>query len=129
MESTEGFACDDFYEITKSVDSQGNDERYIVYCGTTFDSQGDLNSSGIRTPYVTRNDIEELLLCVTNFINYSLEEHNKNAQLWASSYEVKGNKIYEYGIVDESIDKKSLYYFKTSHLMRSFFYFINQFLN
>lgn len=103
--ATEGFACDDFYEITKSVDEAGNDERYIMYCGTTFDSQGDLNSAGIRTPYVTRTDIEELLACVTSFVHYSLEEHNKWVRLGAVSYEVKNEKIYEYGVVGERIDK------------------------
>lgn len=105
---TDGFACDDFYEIRKSVDASGGDERYIVYCGTTFDFQSDLNSTGLRTPYVKRSDIEELLTCVTSFIGYSLEEHNKEAQLLASCYEVKNGKIYEYDILDENVDKTTI---------------------
>lgn len=103
--ATEGFACDDFYEITKSVNATGNEERYIIYCGTTFDTQGDLNSVGIRTPYVTRIDVEELLTCVTGFIQHSLEQHNKEVALGASCYEVKHEKIYEYGIADELINR------------------------
>lgn len=106
--ATDGFACDDFYEITKSVDEKGFDERYIMYCGTTFDAQGDLNSVGIRTPYVTRTDMEELLSCVTGFIHHSLEIHNKEVRLYAASYEVKENKFYEYGIIDGLLDENTI---------------------
>lgn len=106
--ATEGFACDDFYEITKSVDGAGNDERYILYCGTTVDPQGDLNSMGFRTPYVTRTDLEELLTCVTSFIDYSLEEHNKDLLLRTNCYEVKEEKIYEYGTANGSVDKNTI---------------------
>ena len=103
--ATSGFACDDFYEITKSVSASGEDEKYIVYCGTTFDSQGDLNSTGLRTPYVNRGDLEELLACVTNFIQYSFEVHNKDMQLMANCIEVKNRKIYEYRAVGDTVDK------------------------
>lgn len=103
--STEGFACDDFYEITKSVDSEGNDDRFVVYCGATFDSQGDLNSAGIRTPYVSKEDMEELFTCVSDFIQYSLDEHNKWNNILANSYEVKNGKIYEYNSENETINK------------------------
>lgn len=105
---TEGFACDDFYEIIKSVDSKGKDDRYIVYCGTTFDIQGDLNSSGIRTPYVNRKDIEELFKCVCDFIQYSLNEHNQRVKIWANRYELKNNKIYEYNSDDKIINKDNI---------------------
>ena len=75
---TEDFACDDFYEITR-IDSEDDDNDncfgYIVYCGTTYDFDGDLNSSGIRTPYVKENDIKELLKCVNEFIQYWMTLH------------------------------------------------------
>lgn len=106
--STEGFACEDFYEITKSVNSEGEDEEYIVYCGTTFDLQGDLNSAGIRTPYIYRKDIEELLECVSSFIQYSLECHNKENRLWQHCYEIKNNKIYEYNSDNGKINKNKI---------------------
>ena len=47
---TEGFACDDFYEITKYVNEDGKVDSYVVYIGCTFNTNGDLNSAGIRTP-------------------------------------------------------------------------------
>jgi hypothetical protein len=106
--STEGFGCDDFYEITKSIDSNGNKERYTVYCGTSFDLQGDLNSSGIRTPYVYRKDIEELLKCVSSFVQYSLDKHNKQNTICKDSYDLKNNKIYEYNSDNEIIDKNKI---------------------
>lgn len=93
---TEGFACDDFYEITKFVDKKNNNSKYIVYMGTTFDSQGDLNSSGIRTPYVSEEDIQELLKCVNAFIKYSMDENNKAVENYKKTFKIKGNKIYEY---------------------------------
>lgn len=105
--STGGFACDDFYEISKRVDSEGNDERYVVYCGTTYDIQGDLNSAGIRTPYVYKEDIEELFKCVSSFIQYSIEENNKAVDAWADNYKIKNNKIYEYS--DDKAKIESIY--------------------
>ena len=107
---TEGFACDDLYEIRKIVRIQDNLERYVVYVGTTFDIQGDLNSSGIRTPYVERKDIEELLNCVNSFIKYSIEEHNKGVSRCKEAYEIKNNKLYEYNFDKEYADKNVIEY-------------------
>lgn len=106
--ATEGFICDDFYEITKNVNSEGKDDRYIFYCGTTFDSQGDLNSSGIRTPYVYKKDIEELFECVYDFIQYSLDNHNKQISNCNSSFDIKNGKIYEYAVDDNSVNKNKI---------------------
>jgi len=106
--STEGFACDDFYEITKTVNSEGEDDRYIVYCGTTFNTQGDLNSSGIRTPYVNREDIEELYKCVCDFIQYSLDENNKQVGNYMLSFDIKDSKIYEYEVIGKGINKNKI---------------------
>lgn len=106
--STEGFACDDFYEITKVVDSKGKDFGYVVYAGTTFDLQGDLNSVGIRTPYVKRKDIEELLKCVSKFIQYSIYEHNKYVSIQKEMFAIKDNKIYEYTIGKDGVNKNEI---------------------
>jgi hypothetical protein len=105
---TEDFACDDFYEITKSINLEGIDERYIVYCGTTYDGQGDLNSAGIRTPYVKRKDIEELSKCVSSFIKYSLDDHNKKNEFWKNRFEIIYNKVYEYNSDKQVIDKDKI---------------------
>lgn len=96
--STEGFACDDFYEITKLSGDEDNEFKYIVYVGTTYDSQGDLNSVGIRTPYVTEDDIKELLKCVNSFIKYSIDLHNKSNYINNDRFKIIDNKIYEYKI-------------------------------
>lgn len=106
--STEGFACDDFYEIKKTIRVKDNDERYIVYVGTTFDINGDLNSAGIRTPYVDRKDMEELYSCVSSFVVYSIEEHNKEVAAYKDTYEIKNNKIYEYNFDKEYVDKSMI---------------------
>lgn len=106
--STTGFACDDFYEIKKIVESDGKDFGYTVYVGTTFDRQGDLNSVGIRTPYVDRNDIHQLLNCVSAFVKYSIDEENKIIDSYISAYEVKNNKIYEYGIDENGVNKNKI---------------------
>lgn len=119
--STDGFACDDFYEITKYVDEEEEQEseeyelyreedkrereRYIVYCGNTYDFQGDLNSSGIRTPYVYKEDIVALKECVEEFIKYSIEIHNKSIELYKESLGIKNNKLYEYKRNGKDIDK------------------------
>lgn len=107
--STGGIACDDFYDITKIVDSEGKDFCYIVYVGVTFDVQGDLNSTGIKTPYVYKEDIEKLLKCVVDFIQYSIDETNKKIDAWKDAYRIKNNKIYRYdldenGIIEDSIE-------------------------
>jgi len=106
--ATQGFACDDFYEITKNVDEEGQDESYILYCGTTFDTQGDLTSAGIRTPYVSKEDLEELLKCVTAFISYSLDVHNDEVIVGGDSYQIKNNKIYEYGVEHGAVNPNKI---------------------
>lgn len=108
VSATGGFACDDFYEITKSVNAEGKDERYIVYCGTTFDTNGDSNSSGIRTPYVYKDDIEELSKCVCDFIQYSLDDHNKQNDNYREAFDVKDGKIYEYVTDDNGVNKNKI---------------------
>jgi hypothetical protein len=97
---TEGFACDDFYEITKFVDENNENPNYVLYIGCTFDSQGDLNSEGIRTPYINEDDVKELLKCVEGFIQYTIDKHNigvKNHIKEETSNKIIINgKIYEY---------------------------------
>lgn len=97
---TEGFACDDFYEITKFVNENNEIVNYILYFGCTFSSQGDLNSEGIRTPYVTEDDVKELLKCVEGFIQYSIDKHNNEVREYikeqTSNKVIKNGKIYEY---------------------------------
>lgn len=101
--STDGFACDDFYEVTKFIsDYEESKDRYIVYCGTTFDYQGDLNSSGIRTPYVEEDDILCLKQCVEEFIKFSIDEHNREILLLRESIKSNNNKIYQYDVFNKS---------------------------
>lgn len=105
---TEGFACEDFYEIKKIVNSKGEDIKYVVYCGTTYDIQGNLNSVGIRTPYVYENDIKKLLKCVSAFIKYSLGKHNKQVDKYKEAYDIKNGKIYEYVVDENGVNKNEI---------------------
>lgn len=106
--ATEGFACDDFYEITKIVDDNGEVINYVVYTGVTYDCNGDLNSNGIRTQYVYSKDIIELSKCVSDFIKYSLEGHNKQNENYSESFDIKNNKIYEYLVDENSVNKNKV---------------------
>lgn len=100
---TEGFGCDDFYSITKDVTDKNTDERYTVYMGVTFDTQGDLNSAGIRTPYVKRKDIVELSKTVEGFLKYTVDSYNDSIYegnaLSRERYYIEDKKLYEYKLV------------------------------
>ena len=101
---TEGFACDDFYELTKITDDKGKNS-YIFYMGTTFDSQGDLNSAGIRTPYLNDDDIKELNKCVNSFLRFTINNHNeainRRNEVSCNDKVIKNNKLYIYEYDDE----------------------------
>lgn len=97
---TEGFACDDFYEITKFADENNENPNYVLYIGCTFDSQGDLNSEGIRTPYTHEDDVKELLKCVEGFIKYTIDKHNEGVKKYikeqSSNKIIRNGKLYQY---------------------------------
>ena len=93
---TEGFACEDFYSISKSTDENNKNERYSIYIGTTYDDNGDLTSNGIRTPYINEHDLKELLNCVDSFIQYSIDCNNNALKKLNDKFIIKGNKLYEY---------------------------------
>ena len=93
---SEGFACEDFYSISKSTDENNKNERYSIYIGTTYDDNGDLTSNGIRTPYINEYDLKELLKCVDSFIQYSIDKNNNELKQLENSFKIKSNKLYEY---------------------------------
>lgn len=93
---SEGFACEDFYSISKSTDENNKNEKYSIYIGTTYDGNGDLTSNGIRTPYINRLDLKELLNCVDGFIQYSIDKNNNELAKLEDSFKTKDNKLYEY---------------------------------
>ena len=97
--STEGFACDDFYEVTKYVDKYNKLLYYTLYIGCTYDLQGDCNSAGIRLNQVYKEDIDELYKCVNVFIEDTIAKHNENIlQNFKSKKQKfisKDNKLYE----------------------------------
>ena len=96
---SEGFACDDFYEITKYVRPSNNTSSFIVYIGCSFDVQSDKNSVGIRTPYITYGDLCQLQTCVKKFLKYTIDIHNEDTfscnKVYMESFYVKNNKLYE----------------------------------
>ena len=93
---SEGFACEDFYSISKSTDKNNKNERYSIYIGTSYDDNGDLTSNGIRTPYINRLDLKELLKCVDSFIQYSIDYNNSSLEKLNDKFIIKGNKLYQY---------------------------------
>ena len=107
---TEGFACDDFYEITKFTDDKGLNPRYHLYIGCTFDSQGDCNSSGIRTEYVSEKDLKQLLKCVNGFIKFSIDESNKEIaeynSLNTSNKELIDGQLIQYALNNYTVLNK-----------------------
>lgn len=103
--NTEGFACDDFYEITKITNDKGLEPKYNLYMGCTFDFVGDCNSTGIRIEYLTEEDVKELLKCVNSFIDFSIDESNKEIEkhnfVHKSGKEIINEQLIEYTIEDD----------------------------
>ena len=97
---TEGFGCDDFYEITKYVNEKGEPTNYIFYVGCAIDPMVDLESVGIRTPYVSHLDMLELKKFVDGFINYSIDSYNRNIDKMvlreSLNKEIVDDKLYFY---------------------------------
>ena len=93
---SEGFACEDFYSISKSTDKNNKNERYSIYIGTTYVDKGDLTSNGIRTPYINEHDLKELLKCVDSFIQYSIDKNNNELEKLNDKFIIKDDKLYEY---------------------------------
>ena len=106
-EHTEGFGCDDFYELTKYVDEKGNPSHYTFYVGCAIDSMCDVNSVGIRTPYLSHTDILELKNFVDSFINYSIDLYNNNIEL-----------MYEIAEKNKKIIENKLYYYDNNNFTK-----------
>ncbi len=98
--STQGLACDDFYEIIKHYDN-----NYSFYCGVSYNIQSDLNSEGIRVSNITIDDLKELKKCVNSFIEYSIDSHNEEVKKYNNNFEIIGNKLYEY----DNLEKTKIY--------------------
>lgn len=100
---TEGFACDDFYELTKFTNQTTNESYYVLYVGVSSVSMGSLSSEGIRIPYVSESDIKKLLKCVREFFKYVVFRHNKliyrNIEEAKNNYEIVENKLYQYFLI------------------------------
>lgn len=97
--STEGFACEDFYQISKTFGGKRK-ASYNVYVGCSFDTQGDLNSQGIYCSYVSESDIKELLKCINSFFEYTITSHNKHTyeynKMTQDSLKIHDNRLYMY---------------------------------
>ena len=108
---TEGFACDDFYEVKHRVVYEDESlssiayEEYCLYAGCSYDTQGDLQSEGIRNSYVTKMDLELLYECATSFLQNGIEEFNQSLRDKAASELFIGteNKLYKHNQKDNAI--------------------------
>ena len=107
---TVGFACEDFYEITHILYEEDKSSEYIVYMGCSFDSQGDKNSVGIRTPYVSKEDLRQLLECLNACFSYVIKSHNErvinNNKIYIESLTSKENKLYLYNNNEKKVNKE-----------------------
>lgn len=110
--STEGFACDDFYEISKYSDDKGLENHYSIYFGCTLDIQSSMDNEGIRINYIDEEEIKELLKCVNDFISFSINLYNKTIttynKLHTKNKEIISGKIYEYTIEKNKINKNKI---------------------
>ncbi len=95
-----GFIGEDYYEITKEYNPNIKKNYYSVFIGCPFDFQGDVEFSGIKLTNITEEDIIELLNCVENFIQFSIDEYNEGMKKYIKnsldSIKITQNKIYHY---------------------------------
>ena len=109
--TTEGFACDDWYEVGKTVimdvDSETR-ERFSLYAGCSTDPQGGQVSVGVRLDYVDRKGIELLLECVESFLGYMIRKHNdetlKNINDCRRVYAPSEGRLYKKDMDEHSED-------------------------
>lgn len=96
--STNGYFADDVYEVTKIVTENKSipQERYIVYFGSSYDIQGDMNSVGIRHSYINREDIITIIDFLESFISYAIDSENKNIEESSNLFSSDEGKIYSH---------------------------------
>ena len=99
---TEGFGCDDFYELTKFTNQTTKESYYVLYVGVSSDPMGSIESEGVRIPYLSEHDIKKLLNCIREFFKYVVYRHNtlikRNIEQSKEEYEIVENKLYQYYI-------------------------------
>lgn len=79
---TEGFFCDDHYQITRILRKKegiSDNISYMFYAGASIDSQGSISSIGMTT-YSTEEGMKKLLECVNTFIKDTIDKHNENVR-------------------------------------------------
>lgn len=100
--STTGFfnVSEDFYEVKKETDSLGENPIYTLYIGGSMGIEADFNTNVLRITSLSEDEIKELLHCVEEFINFSIETKNKATKKWIreelTNKEVKNSKLYKY---------------------------------
>ena len=98
---TEGFANDDHYEVVKEISINESDKResYTFYMGCKINPQGDRSSIGVRTNYINRVDLENLLRMIDTFIQDCIKVHNDNNMEYLEgalkSFSVNDSKLME----------------------------------
>ena len=97
---TEGFGCDDFYELTKFTNQTTKESYYVLYVGVSSCPMGSIESEGVRIPYLSEHDIKKLLQCVREFFKYVVYRHNsriiRNVNATKDNYAIVENKLYQY---------------------------------
>lgn len=98
--NTDGFGCDDYYEITKIVSNNKVEAQYYFYAGVSIDGNGGKVNIGARSDYINTKDMEALKQCIDSFIEYSMQKHNdetiKYIEENRKNKKVKNKKLYVY---------------------------------
>ncbi|MBQ7776631.1 MAG: hypothetical protein IJ379_11995 [Lachnospiraceae bacterium] len=100
--------CEDFYEITKKVQSGNNVEWYDMFISCAIDPFWRHGRAGVSIPELQRGDLEQLELCVKEFQRASVELYNtynrKHIEANCASHRFVEGKLYQYYVRDSSTD-------------------------
>ncbi len=71
--NTGGFYNEDFFEVTKNIRFRPKREWYELYVGQ---ASGIRSTRGMRIEDLSKNDIEQLKICIEEFLKYAIECYN-----------------------------------------------------
>lgn len=102
-----GFACEDYYELTKEMNSRIKKEIYSIFVGTCISVEADINFEGVKISNIYEPDLKELIDCINAFLDYSIKSYNDSMKeyvnLEINSKKVVAHKLYTYKIEDNKI--------------------------
>lgn len=116
---TQGFIYEDFYKVSKDVNSKGKDDQYSVYIGISI-CETSKDTLGVKINYIKKEEILNLLDGLNTFIENAIEDYNeyvdKQNKIGIESFYITENKLYQYKIEydnDIYLDKTQIDYIYT----------------